>query len=120
MVSFYSKIGPEKLEEIITKFYDLIFDESSIKHLFTTDKELIRSKQLKFLTQFLGGPMLYSEEYGPPRMKMRHIPHRIDSEAMKEWLRCMKIAIDESTLENELKEPLFECFPKLAAHMVNS
>jgi hemoglobin len=119
MDSFYSKIGPEKLEEIVFRFYDIIYEQSSIKHLFTSEKEIVRDKQLKFLTQFLGGPTLYSDVFGHPRMKMRHMPHFIDNDAMIEWLRCMKLAIDESSLEQKLKQPLFDCFPKLAAHMVN-
>lgn len=72
-----------------------------------------------FLTQFLGGPQIYNAEFGHPRMRMRHLPHAIDNEAKEEWLRCMKLAIDNSDLEDDLKIALFNCFPQVAAHMVN-
>ena len=119
MQTLYTKIGPEKLRDIVDRFYDIVFNTSKIEHLFKTDKSLIREKQYKFLTQFLGGPQDYSETYGNPRMKMRHAPHAIDTDAKEEWLRCMKIAIDENIEDPELANALYNCFPKLADHMVN-
>ena len=51
---------------------------------------------------------------------MRHMPHEITQEAAEEWLRCMGLAIDDlEGLEKEFKVALFNCFPKLAQHMVN-
>lgn len=119
METIYSKIGPERLRAIVDSFYDLIFDNAKIGHLFLSDKSLIRDKQYQFLTQFLGGPHLYSDSYGHPRMRMRHLPHAIDQEAMEEWLRCMKSAIFQHVEDPELANALYNCFPKLAAHMVN-
>lgn len=120
MESIYSKIGPERLRTIVDTFYDLVFENEKIGPLFQTDKSLIRDKQYQFLTQFLGGPQLYSASYGHPRMRMRHLPHKIDQEAMEEWLSCMKQAIHQNIEDPELALALYNCFPKLAAHMVNS
>ena len=119
MNTLYSKIGPEELKKIVDRFYDLVFHESSISHLFQTDRDLIKKKQYMFLTQFLGGPQIYSAEYGHPRMRMRHLPHAIDDAAKTEWLRCMKQAISESSLSDDLKDALYNCFPQVAQHMVN-
>lgn len=120
METLYERIGADNLREIVDSFYDIVFEESSIRHLFDTEKTQIRDKQYKFLTQFLGGPQLYTIEYGHPRMRMRHLPHRIDEAAKNEWLRCMKLAINKSGLNKELKEALYNCFPKVAEHMINS
>lgn len=119
MESFYSRIGPERLKLIVGRFYDLVFSNEKISHLFQTDKSLIRDKQYQFLTQFLGGPQLYTNSYGHPRMRMRHLPHAITEEAAAEWLKCMKQAINETIDDQELANSLYECFPKVAAHMVN-
>lgn len=117
--TLYAKIGPENLKSIVFDFYNIIFDESKISHLFKAPKEEIRDKQLKFLTQFLGGPQLYSEQYGHPRMRARHLPHKIDESAAFEWLKCMKKAIQRSELSDDLKQALYNCFPQLAMHMIN-
>ena len=120
MQTLYTKIGPEKLKAIVDRFYDRVFEKSKISHLFKTDKSVIRDKQYQFLTQFLGGPQLYSETYGHPRMRMRHAPHVIDNAAKEEWLRCMRIAIDEIIDDSDLADALYNCFPQVASHMVNS
>ena len=73
-----------------------------------------------FLTQFLGGPDLYSQHYGHPRMRMRHLPHKITDEAREEWLKCMKEAITSLSIDEDLKARLFNVFPQVAQHMVNS
>lgn len=119
METLYTKIGPEKLRILVDKFYDLVFNDSTISHLFINDPALIRDKQYRFLSQFLGGPQLYTSEYGQPRMRMRHAPHAIDEAARIEWLRCMKQAISEMDFEPELADALYSCFPQVAAHMQN-
>ena len=119
METLYTKIRPERLRILVDRFYDLVLTDSTIAHLFTNDPALIRDKQYRFLTQFLGGPPLYTSEYGHPRMRMRHAPHAIDEAARVEWLRCMKQAISEMDFEPELGEALYNCFPPVAAHMQN-
>jgi hemoglobin len=120
MQTLYTKIGPNRLRAIVDRFYDIVFNDSTIAHLFITDKSLIRNKQYQFLTQFFGGPQNYTAAHGHPKMRMRHAPHKIDHSAMEEWLRCMKIAINENIDDPELATVLYECFPKVAAHMVNT
>lgn len=119
MNSLYSKIGPICLREVVDAFYDRVFVNEKLAPLFVTDKSVIRDKQYKFLTQFLGGPQLYSMEYGHPKMRMRHMPHKIDAEAKDEWLKCMREAIDSMNFENGLGDALYNCFPQVAAHMQN-
>lgn len=118
METLFEKIGPQKLKRLVNLFYDEI-QRSSIQHLFQTDMSIVRDKQYMFLTQFLGGPQLYSNQYGHPKMRMRHLPHAIDQEAAIEWLRCMRSAIDQEFEDKELGNALYNCFPKLAEHMIN-
>lgn len=121
MQSFYNQIGKERLENVIRTFYSHVFTSPIISPLFQNDRQLIQEKQIKFLTQFLGGPDLYSQEYGHPKMRMRHLPHKIDEQAKNEWLRCMRISIDEVFANDiELGNAFYNVFPKIAEHMVNS
>lgn len=119
MDTIYAKIGPVKLRELIDTFYDIVFFDSEIAHLFNTDKSLIRDKQYQFLTQYLGGPQLYTAEYGNPKMRARHLPHAIGEKEKNEWLRCMRKAIDEMNFEKDFADALYNCFPQVAQHMVN-
>jgi hemoglobin len=62
--TLFEQLGEKNLELLVARFYDLVFAHPQISRLFKTDKELIKEKQRLFLTQFLGGPPLYSERYG--------------------------------------------------------
>jgi hemoglobin len=121
MMTLYEQIGDQQLKLLLHKFYDRVFASTIIGPLFNqTDAETIKTKQYYFLTQFLGGPPRYNEAYGHPRMRMRHAPHPIDEKAKNEWLKLMQESINELDISAELKVALYNCFPKVAAHMVNS
>lgn len=119
METLYEKIGHERLKNIVDEFYDRIYS-SEIAELFKGDKQEIAQKQLDFLTQFLGGPQLYTEKHGHPKMRMRHLPHAIDETSKEVWLRCMKEAINIKMEDDQyLSEELYNCFPRVAEHMIN-
>ena len=120
MENLYEKIGKDRLDLLVERFYENVFASPVISGLFQTDKQVIIAKQKAFLTQFLGGPQLYSNEYGHPKMRMRHLPHSITVDSAQEWLRCMKDAIESMDMPDNLKVALYNCFPSLAGHMINS
>lgn len=117
--TIYEHLGAEKMQQLVDKFYELVGENPLISPLFQSDMELVKKKQVAFLTQFLGGPLLYNEQFGHPMMRRRHFPHAITTEAAAEWLKCMKLAIDTLELEPAFKDTLYNCFPRVAAHMVN-
>lgn len=43
-----------------------------------------------------GGPHLYQQRYGSPRMRMRHMPFQIGPKAREEWMRCLRETLDEA------------------------
>lgn len=119
MQSLYQRLGENHLTDLVTKFYDLVFEDPQISHLFKSDKELIKEKQRLFLTQFLGGPALYSEKYGHPQLRARHMPHPIGEDDAVAWLSCMARAVGSLTIDETLKDELFQKFIPTAMFMVN-
>lgn len=118
--TLFEIIGKERLYSIIESFYIKVYDSPIISHLFEGDKKDIEHKQKLFLTQFFGGPGLYTEAYGHPRMRMRHLPFAIDNTAKEEWLKLMKESIYEHVEDEELAETIYERFPRVAQHMRNT
>jgi hemoglobin len=118
--AIYERLGDNLLRQMIDHFYDLILKNPITAPLFTTDMDVVKSKQYDFLTQFFGGPQRYSDKYGHPMMRARHLTHKIDRIAAEQWLHCMATAIDKLPIENEFKEEIFRKFPPVAAHMINS
>jgi hemoglobin len=117
---YYRLGGDATLQQLVDKFYDQVFSHPLISRLFVTDKEVIKEKQRLFLTQFLGGPHLYNEQFGHPRMRARHMPHPITQDDAYAWLECMAHAVNSLDITEELKQELFARFPQTAYFMVNS
>lgn len=115
----YDELGEENLRLLVDRFYDLVFKHELISRLFKTDKEVIKEKQRLFLTQFLGGPALYTEQFGHPRLRARHLPHPITEQDAHAWLSCMSAAIISLDIDETLKDELFKRFIQPAMFMVN-
>jgi hemoglobin len=118
-VSLFEKLGAENLKTLVDRFYDLVFQHEQIAHLFKTDKETIKEKQRLFLTQFLGGPPLYTQQYGHPQLRARHLPHPIGEEDAVAWLECMSRAITSLSVDESIKDELFKRLVPTAMFMVN-
>jgi hemoglobin len=116
----YGRLGAENLRLLVDRFYNLVFEDERIAHLFKNDKDEIKEKQRLFLTQFLGGPALYSERYGHPQLRARHMPHTITEDDAVAWLSCMSTAITSLPIEESLKDELFKRFVPTAMFMVNT
>ena len=65
----YDVIGEKALYDMIDYFYFLVENDQRINHLFPGDFKETSRKQKQFLTQFLGGPDLYTQEHGHPMLK---------------------------------------------------
>lgn len=118
-MTLYEELSESTIQQLVDVFYEEVFASPLIKQLFITDKAEIKRKQFLFLSQLLGGPNNYSLAFGHPKMRMRHLPHKIDETAKVEWLRCMKKAIDSLAITDDLKDRLYNVFPPIASHMVN-
>ncbi|MDK3924527.1 truncated hemoglobin YjbI [Staphylococcus pseudintermedius] len=115
----YEVIGQERLYRLIDHFYSLVEQDNRINHLFPGDFAETARKQKQFLTQFLGGPDLYTQEHGHPMLRMRHLPFPIDDKAKEAWLENMHTAITHAQLPHGAGDYLYERLRLTANHMVN-
>ncbi|WP_377889577.1 globin [Alkalihalobacillus sp. R86527] len=118
--NMYELIGRSQLDELVNAFYSRVSQHPKLKPIFPADLDETARKQKQFLTQFLGGPPLYSEEHGHPMLRARHLPFEITPERASAWLSCMEEAMDEVELDIELKEHLLNRLTFTAHHMVNT
>lgn len=120
--SLYAEIGgQETLDKLVQAFYPRVYADEELKPLFEGDMAEIQRKQRMFLSQFLGGPALYSEEFGPPAMRQRHLPFEITPKRAERWLSCMKRAFDDIGLSNKpAGEAFYNRLTQVAKIMVNS
>jgi hemoglobin len=83
----YRVMGEANIFRMMSDFYKEL-EQSDIRGLFPTDMEAASQKSAAFFVTILGGPPLYFERYGSPRMRARHIPFEIDERARQIWLAC--------------------------------
>lgn len=112
--------GAQTIERLVDAFYRRVQAHPNLSRLFPQDITPIRDKQYKFLTQFFGGPAIYTREHGHPMMRARHLPHPITPTRAREWLGCMAAAMDEIGLEGPVREYMWERIVLTARHMINS
>lgn len=112
--------GMEGVRALVDAFYDRVRDESEVmRRLHPEDLTESREKLFEFLCGWLGGPQLYVQKHGHPRLRMRHMPFHIDGEAVEEWLRCMRGAMDARGIGGELRGFLEQRFEHTARFMQN-
>ena len=114
--------GADGLSKLVTRFYQ-IMDElpeaKDIRALHPPDLGESTEKLFKFLSGFLGGPPLYTTEYGDPRLRARHLPFQIGEQERDQWLLCMQQALSETVSNEALREILLNYFRRTADHMRN-
>lgn len=119
----YDRLGGEKvLRKLVQRFYqnmDQLAAARMIRDLHAEDLGSAEEKLFKFLSGWLGGPQLYWEEYGHPRLRMRHLPFAIGARERDQWLLCMSHALDETVTDADFRSQLLAAFTRTADHMIN-
>ena len=72
--------GEARVKALVERFYDLMDLEPAYRELRAahgSDLASARDKLFWFLCGWLGGPSYYTDQFGHPRLKMRHMPFSI-------------------------------------------
>lgn len=114
--------GATGLRQLVDRFYDLMDTQPEtweLRKLHPQALQSSRDKLFMFLAGWLGGPPLYENAYGHPRLRARHFPFPIDSNMRDQWLLCMNQALDEQITDLPLNRALKMAFTRTADHMRN-
>ena len=119
--SAFERIGGEAaVRALVDRFYDLMdLDPSftALRALHPTTLDGSRDKLFWFLCGWLGGPSHYTDRFGHPMLRARHLPqsiggHSIGIRERDEWLACMDQAMGETgvpeALRARLRDPFFQ------------
>lgn len=123
METFYQSLGEATaVRNIVDRFYDLMDQDprfAKIRELHPKNLNGSREKLYMFLSGWLGGPSLYIERFGHPRLRMRHLPFSIGEEERDQWMTCMSQALDDLNVTGALKRQLIDALSRTADHMRN-
>ena len=114
--------GDTKVRALIDGFYDLMDREPDfyvIRKLHPADLSGSRDKLYMFLSGWLGGPQLYTDKFGHPMLRARHLPFAIGMAERDAWVACMTQATEAVIEDEKLRAWLLEQLFKTADWMRN-
>ena len=114
--------GEDRVLALAERFYDLMDLEpgyAQLRAVHGSDLVNARQRLFWFLCGWLGGPQHYTERFGHPRLRARHMPFAIGITERDQWLACMDQAMDETGVDTALRKRLNESFFKTADWMRN-
>ncbi len=119
----YQMIGGEAgVKKLVLRFYEIMDTDpaaAGIRALHPDSLDEAIDKLYMFLSGWLGGPPLYVEQYGHPRLRQRHMPFPIGESERDQWMHCMKRAMEETGVDEKLRIQLAASFYKTADFLRN-
>lgn len=121
--TLYELLGGETgLRALVDRFYDFMDsspEASRVRAIHPDDLSESRNKLFMFLSGWSGGPPLYMQTIGHPRLRQRHMPFPIGKAERDEWLWCMEKALQETLGDALLIDLLRKRFTEIANSMQN-
>ena len=121
--SLYERIGGDAaVRALVDRFYDVMDSDPNVQALRAMHAKSLRvsrDKLYQFLSGWMGGPPLYAEKYGHPRLRMRHMPFAIDRSMAQQWMQCMHQALEDCVEDARLRGEIEFQLERVADHMRN-
>ena len=119
----YELLGGETvLRQITKRFYEVMETMPEAQGIRKMHPENLRGSEEKLfmhLSGWLGGPPLFEERYGHPRLRMRHFPFHIGKSERDQWMLCMVKAFEDVGVQEPLRSELLHSLLRVADHMRN-
>jgi hemoglobin len=116
------QVAIQKIRQLVETFYDIMDTDpkaAPIRAYHAKDLTEAREKLFMFLTGWTGGPQLYIERYGHPRLRQRHMPFSIGEDERDQWMYCMISAMNTMQLDEKIMQKLAEQLYGVADFMRN-
>jgi len=116
----YPIVRSEGFERLVAAFYRQVPEDDVLGSMYPADDLPGAEQRLRdFLIYRFGGPPLYIEQRGHPRLRMRHAPFPIGQGARDRWVQLMHRALDESKFPDDVQQLLREFFSAMATFLMN-
>ncbi|MEW5853200.1 MAG: hypothetical protein AB2A00_30750 [Myxococcota bacterium] len=91
----FARMGEENIFRMCRDFYARL-EQSPIRAMFPEDMAKASEKLAAFLVGLTGGPPLYHQRHGEPRMRARHLPFPIDENARRIWFESFRETLQDA------------------------
>ena len=103
--------GESGIRKLVDDFYDIMCElpeAKTIRHMHPDDLAVSRDKLARFLCDWLGGPKLFREKYGPIHIPQAHSHLAIGVDERDAWLKCMELALAKQPYADEFRQYLLK------------
>lgn len=119
----YEIIGGEatvaRLCDLFYQLMDSVPQFKELRAMHPEDLQNSRDKLFMFLSGWMGGPDLFVEKFGHPRLRGRHMPFAIGVAERDQWVACMVLAMEQAGIEESMRQKLLANFFHTADFMRN-
>lgn len=115
--------GAVTIDRLVEAFYDrmeALPEARGIRAMHDPDLAATRAVLKRYLTEWMGGPKLYTPEKGHPRLRQRHLHIAIGEPERDAWLLCMRGALEETVAGDAERDAIYDLMSKLADWMRNT
>lgn len=120
----YEQLGGEAgIRALVHRFYELMDDlpeTNAVRQMHPESLAGTETVFFEYLSGWFGGPALYTEKKGHPRLRMRHAPYAVSQAMRDEWMLCMTQTLTEQVANVELRDQLTHTFAQMANHLINT
>lgn len=121
--SLYMRLGGEPiLHEFVERLYgfmETLPEVAHVREMHSADLSHANERLFMFLSGMLGGPELYVEAFGPPRLRRKHLQFEIGDEERDQWLLCAQRAVDQLDIDRYIGDELMKTLWVMANHLRN-
>lgn len=121
--SIYELIGGDLVvRAICARFYEVMATLPETKGVLEMHPQNLGGSEEKlymFLSGWLGGPDLFVQKYGHPRLRARHMHFKIGKAERDQWMICMVQAFEDVGVQEPYRSELLHSLLRLADHMRN-
>jgi len=122
-LSMFERIGGavvvDRLVEAFYRRMDTLAEAKTVRAMHAPDLGPVKNVLKRYLTEWTGGPKLYSPVKGHPRLRQRHLGFAIGSAERDAWLLCMRGALEETVADISARAELDGALTRLADWMRN-
>ena len=123
LTSLYDRLGGEViLRTFVHQLYAYMEKTSEVTHvrdMHPASLDKANDRLFKFLSGMLGGPTLYMDEFGPPRLRQKHLHFSIGNKERDQWLQCAQYSADQLPITQDLRDELMTKLSEMANHLRN-
>ena len=117
---FYERVGGEAFfRKLVEHFYGLVARDEVLRPLYPADLATAERHLTWFLMQRWGGPAVYAERRGAPRLRMRHGAFPIGQIERDRWMAHMAAAVRAGGASDADAAELMAYFEDTATFLVN-